>query len=69
LDLLELLLLGVRLLVDLLDEDLAAEDDFEACLLELLDLLLLDRDLAAITGSENSKRANRMQETMKNGPF
>jgi hypothetical protein len=72
--LLELLLLGLRLdddLLelrlddDLLDEDLDAEDDPEDLRLELLDLLLLDRDLAAITGSQNNKRANRMQKTRK----
>ena len=38
------------------------------CLLELLDLLLLDRVLAAKTGSQNNKRANKMQQTRKSEP-
>ncbi len=70
--LLELLLLGVRLAVTRLelrlDVVLGAGAGLEACrvcLLELRDLLLLDRVLAAKTGSQNNKRANSMQETMK----
>jgi hypothetical protein len=82
-DLLELLLLGARLVTlllelrldetllerlddDLLDEDLAAEDDLED---DRLDRLLLDLDLAAITGSQNNKRANRVQKTRKREPY
>jgi len=79
--LLELLLLGVRLVVtrlelrldetllerfdDDLEVDLGAGAGLEACRLELLDFLLLDRDLAAITGSQNNKSANRVQKTRK----
>jgi len=51
-----------------LDVALGAGAGFEACrvcLLELLDLLLLDRFVAAKTGSQNNKRANRMQVTRK----
>jgi hypothetical protein len=61
-------LLG-RLDDDLLDEDLAAEDDLEDCRLELLDLLLDRDDLAARTGSQNNKSANRIQETRKSKPY
>lgn len=75
--LLELLLLLGALLVTLLlelrldddlDEDLAAGADLEACRLELRDLLLLDRVLAAITGSQNNKSANKVQKTRKSEP-
>ncbi|MHC4323720.1 MAG: hypothetical protein ACYSUX_05555 [Planctomycetota bacterium] len=78
--LLELLLLGVRLVIvllellldeillelldDGLDGALGAGVGLETCRLELLDLLL-DRVLAAKTGSENNKRANKMQVTKK----
>ncbi|MFC1794108.1 hypothetical protein ACFL3Q_11040 [Planctomycetota bacterium] len=54
---------------DDLDEDLGAGAGFEADrLLELRDLLLLDFDLAAITGSQNNKRANRVQKARKSDP-
>lgn len=51
-----------------LDEDLVTEDDLEDDRLELLDLLLLDRLFAAITGSQNNKSANRVQKTSKSEP-
>ena len=57
-----------RLDDDLLDVALGAGAGLEACrvcLLELRDLLLLDRVLAAITGSQNNKSANRVQKTRK----
>jgi hypothetical protein len=91
--LLELLLLGVRLVIALLetlllgallvvtrlelleevglDVALGAGAGLEACrvcLLELLDLLLLDCFVAAKTGSQNNKRANKTQETSKSEP-
>ena len=56
---------------DDLDVDLGAGAGVEACWLcplELLDLLLPDRVLAAITGSQNNKRANSMQKTKKSEP-
>ena len=75
--LLELLLLGDRLdellpelrldepLLERLDDDLLEEDRDEEDDLELLDLLLLDFDFDAITGSQNSKRANNTQQIRK----
>jgi len=60
-----------RLDDDLLDVAFGAGAGFETCrveLLDLLDLLLLDFVLAAIIGSQNNKRANRMQETRKSEP-
>lgn len=54
-----------------LDVALGAGAGLEACrvcLLELRDLLLLDRVLAAKTGSQNNKRANKTQETRKSEP-
>ena len=82
--LLELLRLGALLIVDrldvlldetlldrldddLLDEDLAVEDDLDDDRLELLDLLL-ERLLAAKTGSQNNKSANKTQKTIINEP-
>jgi len=64
-------------LLELLEDDdlefaLGAGAGLEACrlcLLELLDLLLLDRFVAAKTGSQNNKRANNMQKTRKSEPF
>lgn len=50
-----------------LDVDLDEDDDLEDCRLELLDLLL-DRLLAAKTGSQNNKRANNVQKTRKIEP-
>jgi len=50
-----------RLDDDLLDGDLVAEDDLEAC--------RLDQLLAAITGSQNNKSANRLQKTSKSKLF
>jgi hypothetical protein len=74
-----MLLLELRLdeiLLELLEEftlgaALGAEADLEALRLELLDLLddlLLERLLAANTGSQNSKRAINTLKTRKSGP-
>jgi len=73
-DRLELLLDETRLEERLdtdLDGALRAGADREALRLELLDLLelRLERDLAANTGSQNNKSANRVQKTRKSEPF
>jgi hypothetical protein len=54
---------------DLLDEDRLAEDDLEDDRLDPRDLLLLERDLAANTGSQNNKSAKNTQKTSKKEPF